>query len=205
MNTLSTATKLTLYALLLAAAGCANTPPSQFYMLEPISQAYEPPPADAARLSIGVGPAQIPEYLDRPQLVTRSATNTLELDEFHRWGGSLSSDLLRVVAQNLSVLTGSDSVFVYPWEEPIDPRYRVHLSILGLDGSLGGDVVLDAQWVVASRDRRQNLASGRSVIREPTRGISYQDFVAAQSRTLGTLSREIADEILNVSGRGGGN
>ena len=205
MKTLKTVTRLTLYALLLTAAGCANTPPSRFYMLEPISQATQPPPADAAGLSIGVGPAQIPEYLDRPQLVTRSESNTLELDEFHRWGGSLSSDLLRVVAQNLSVLTGSDSVFVYPWEEPIDPKYRIHLSILGLDGSLGGDVVLDTQWVVASRDRRENLASGRSVIREPTRGMSYQDLVAAQSRTLGTLSREIADEILSVNARGGGN
>ena len=110
-----------------------------------------------------------------------------------------------MVAQNLSVLTGSDSVFVYPWEEPIDPKYRVHLSILGLDGSLGGDVVLDTQWVIASRDRRENLGSGRSVIREPTRGMDYQDLVAAQSRALSTLSREIADEIIGVSTRSGAN
>ena len=186
--------------VLLAGAGCTTTPPSEFYMLTPVSQVNDPAPANSAGLTIGVGPAQIPEYLDRPQLVTRSTSNKLELDEFHRWGGALSGNLLRVVAQNLAVLTGSDDVVVYPWEEPVDPEFRVHISVLSLDGSLGGEVELDAQWVIASRDRRKSLATGRSVIRETTRGTSYSEFVAAQSRALAVLSREIADEILRLNG-----
>lgn len=191
----------TIVALLIA-AGCASTPESEFYMLSPVSQAPIDSSAANTALSIGVGPVQIPEYLDRPQLVTQSTSNRLELDEFHRWGGSLSSNLLRVVAQNLSALTGSDNVVVYPWEDPVDPKYQVHLSILSLDGSLGGDVGLDVQWVISSPDRRETLASGRSRITEVTRGIDYDAFVAAQSRAVGELSKEISGEILRLS-RGG--
>jgi uncharacterized lipoprotein YmbA len=126
----------------------------------------------------------------------------LQVDEFHRWGGSLNSNLLRVVAQNLSALTGSDDVVVYPWEDPVDPKYLVQLSVLDFGGRLGGDVVLDVQWLVSSRDRRETLASGRSQITEVARGAEYDAFVAAQSRTLGKLSEEIGGEILRLS-RGG--
>lgn len=189
-------------AALLLAIGCASTPESEFYMLSPVSLAAGNSPAESAALSIGVGPVQIPDYLDRPQLVTQTSSNRLQVDEFHRWGGSLNSNLLRAVAQNLSALTGSDNVVIYPWEDPVDPKYLVQLSVLGFDGSLGGDVVLDVQWLVSSRDRRKTLASGRSQITEVARGADYDAFVAAQSRALGALSEEIGGEILRLS-RGG--
>jgi uncharacterized lipoprotein YmbA len=187
---------------LLLAIGCTTTPESEFYMLSPVSQAPNIAFAGNADLSIGVGPVQIPDYLDRPQLVTQTSSNRLQVDEFHRWGGSLNSNLLRVVAQNLSALTGTDNVVVYPWEDPVDPKYLVQLSVLDFGGSLGGDVVLDVQWLVSSNDRRKTLASGRSQITEVARGPDYVALVAAQSRALGKLSEEIGGEILRLS-RGG--
>ncbi len=39
-----------------------------------------------------------------------------------------------------------------------------------------------------------------ALIREVTRGTGYDEFVAAQSRALAVLSREIADEILRLRG-----
>jgi hypothetical protein len=200
---ISTHTGITVHlVVLLLTAGCAATPPSSFYVLTPVSQTTESPPPNSEKLTIGVGPVQVPEYLDRPQLVTRSTSNQLELSEFDRWGGALNTNLLRVVAQNLSALTGSDNVVVYPWEDPVEPEFRIHLSIFSFDGTLGGEVKLDVQWVIASKDRRKNLASGHSVIHQITRGISYDEFVAAQSRALAVLSRELADEILRLSGGG---
>ena len=38
---------------------------------------------------IGVGPVKFPEYLDRPQMVTKNKEGILKFDEFNRWGESL--------------------------------------------------------------------------------------------------------------------
>src|SRR5215475_4363631 len=62
---------LTLGLLLLVLAGCANTPPTQFYILPTLASADS---AAANRdLTIGVGPVTLPPYLDRPQIVTNAS------------------------------------------------------------------------------------------------------------------------------------
>jgi uncharacterized lipoprotein YmbA len=152
-----------------------------------------PPPGEA--FSLGVGPVKIPEYLNRAQIVTRAGPNRLDVNEFNRWGGSFATNLSSVVAQNLSVILGTDDVFVFPADDSIDPRYRVILSILQFDGTLGDSVVLDARWTITGPKRRKQLDTGRSLVHQATDGGGYEAYVAAQSRALETLSREIAAKI----------
>lgn len=184
--------------LILCTAGCANSPPSDFFILTPVAGGA----ASAAAapgiepLSLGVGPVKIPEYLNRAQIVTRPGPNRLDVNEFNRWGGSLAPNISSVIAQNLAVLLGTDEVFVFPGDDPANPRYRVILSIRRFDGTLGENVVLDARWFITGPRRREQLGTGRSVIREATNGSGYEDYVAAQSRALETLSRKIAAEVI---------
>jgi uncharacterized lipoprotein YmbA len=189
----------TLAAVLLvgAAGGCASSPPSDFYVLTPMEGANTPSTASTpgAPLSLGVGPVKIPEYLNRAQIVTRVGPNRLGVNEFNRWGGSFSPNLSRVVAQNLSVMLGTDDVFVFPADNAIEPRYRVILSITRFDGALGENVVLDSKWIITGPNRRTQLGTGRTVVNEATGGKDYEDYVAAQSRALESLSREIAAKI----------
>lgn len=186
------------YALLIVAlGGCASSPPSDFFILTPMAGAYTPSAASrpAEPLSVGVGPVKIPDYLNRAQIVTRAGPNRLDVHEFNRWGGSFTPNLSRVVAQNLSVILGTDDVFVFPSDDAIDPRYNVILSFNRLDGALGESVILDSRWVITGPKRRTQLATGRTVAREASSGSDYQAYVAAQSRALETLSREIAARI----------
>ena len=193
-------------ALLFAStSGCASSPPSDFFILTPMAATAEKPAAKAPAesFSLGVGPVKVPEYLNRAQIVTRAGPNRLDVNEFHRWGGSFAPNISRVVAQNLSILLGSDEVFAFPSDDVTDPRYRVVISITQFDGSLGGEVVLDARWIITGSKRRAQLDAGRSLLREATRGSDYEDYVAAQSRALAALSREIAAGIrrlLDTSG-----
>ena len=187
--------------LLLSVGGCGNSPPSDFYVLTPMPQGERAAPRDEA-LVIGVGPVDIPDYLNRAQIVTRAGPNRLDVDEFNRWGGSLVSNLASVVAQNLSVLLGTDDVHVAPANEPVRPRYRVILSVTRLDGALGEDVTLDARWIVAGPRDRDQLESGRTVTREATGGADYQAYVAAQSRAIETLCRDIAADIAALEDAG---
>lgn len=184
--------------LIITASGCVSSPPSDFFILTPMAGADKRSaiPPTGVPLAVGVGPVKIPEYLNRAQIVTRAGPNRLDVNEFNRWGGSFAPNLSRVLAQNLSVILGTDDVFVFPADNAIEPRYRVILSITQLDGALGESVVLDSRWIITGPKRRKQLGTGRSVVREATNGSDYEAYVAAQSRALETLSREIAAKIM---------
>jgi uncharacterized lipoprotein YmbA len=208
MHTTRIAASMGLMTALFLAAGCATTPPSEFYTLSPMPDASSASiPGDASALSLGVGPVLLPDYLDAPQLVTRPTPNRLEMAEFHRWGGSLAGSVAPVLTQNLSLLLGTEDVVIYPWDDPVDPDYRVRLEMLRFDGTLGGTVELDTRWEVvgrhpADRYRLKLLGAGRAVLSEPVGGDTYEDLVAAQSRALGSLSRELASRVREAANPG---
>ena len=115
---------------ILLLAGCGGGSSSvNFYTLNPLSgiQAGANTPATDQMLSIDVGPVGIPEILDRPQIVTRSGPNKLNVDEFHRWAGRMNESLAGVLAQNISLLLATDQVAVYPWPTDFKPRYKIEL------------------------------------------------------------------------------
>lgn len=180
--------------LVVLAGGCANSPPSDFYVLTPMTGAATES-TRRGRVSLGVGPVKVPEYLNRAQIVTRAGPNRLDVNEFNRWGGSLGTNIAGVVAQNLSRLLGTDEVFVFPADDPANPRYRIIVSITQFDGTLGENVILDARWIITGSRRREQLASGRTFLQETTTGSGYDSYVAAQSRALESMSREIAAEL----------
>jgi len=72
-------------------AGCASSQPSRFYQLNPMPNQTTPVSHLSAshNIVLAIGPLRIPDYLDRPQIVTRSGKNELKLSEFGLWAGSL--------------------------------------------------------------------------------------------------------------------
>jgi uncharacterized lipoprotein YmbA len=150
-------------------------------------------------LAIGVGPIKLPEHLDRPQIVSRTSSNQLELAEFHRWAGSLKDDFSRVLAENLSILLATDRVSVYPWRKSVPIEYQVAVDVARFDAELGGNAWLIARWTVFGGRDKKVLFMERSRISETSDDHGYDAMVAAQSRALARLSREIADAIKNIS------
>ena len=55
--------------------GCASTPPSRFYVLSPIQGDDREAEADETCTAISVGPIELPDYVDRSQIVTRISPN----------------------------------------------------------------------------------------------------------------------------------
>ncbi|MEW5773069.1 MAG: PqiC family protein [Thermodesulfobacteriota bacterium] len=183
---------LTVLLALTALPACRGPMPDmRFYTLTPQAR----PTAAAAPAAVGVGPLVIPLALDRPQIVTRTAENQLSMAEFHRWGGSLSGDVLAAVTQDLSALLGSDRVVAHPWTRFIEPEFRVPLEIHRFDGTLGGDVTLVATWAVQRNGEPAPRVVRKSSFTEPAAGTDYAGLVAAHSRALAALSQEIAAEL----------
>jgi uncharacterized lipoprotein YmbA len=164
-----------------------------------ISEAETKPGAAGHGVAIGVGPIKLPEHLDRPQIVTRTSRNALELAEFDRWAGSLQDDFSRVLAENLSILLSTDRISVYPWRKSVPIEYRVVVDVTLFDGRLGESASLIARWTVFRGHDKKVLFMQTSRISEPAGAQGYGAMVAAQSRALGHLSREIAKAIKTIS------
>ena len=182
-------------------AGCSSSQRVEFYTLNPLAdvQAKANSPATDQKLTIGVGPVEIPEILDRPQIVTRSGPNKLNVDEFHRWASRIDESFAQVLAQNISLLLATDQVTVYPWKADFKPRYRIALKISYFEGQWGKDVLLEAIWSVTGWQSQQTNSMRKSVINEPlSPEPDYAALVAAHSRAIARLSREIVKEIKNL-------
>jgi hypothetical protein len=192
---------LALFVVILA--GCASSPSSKFYQLTPV-QSKTSVTRDASpdqNLTIAVGPVRISDYLDRPQIVTRSGKNELKLSEFDRWAGSLDSDVTRVLVEDISSLLPADRFSVVLWtpylESQVPASYRVEVLVDRFEGTLGDSVLLQAQWGVFAKDKSL-LLKKEVQIREQINGSSYEALVAAMSSALERLSRDISGGIMSV-------
>jgi len=150
-------------------------------------------------LTIGVGPLDLPQYVNRPQIITRTSANELEVAPFARWGEPLEENCSRVLAENLTVLLSTDRVIVYPWKRTTPIGYQVVVEVTRFDGALGGDVSMRARWTLLGDDGEKVLLTEYSSLNARTDASTYEALVAAQSQMLADLSREIAEEIKALS------
>jgi len=187
--------------LLILLAGCASTEPSRFYTLTPMpgSDAKILSQAESQDVSIGVGPVRMPDYLDRQPIVTTSRQHKVKLAEFDRWAGSLKDDFSRVLSENLSILLSTNRVCLFPWRGSMAIDYQVEVEVIQFDGELGGNVSLIARWTVIGGKDNKVLIMKKTSFTEPAGSSGYEAMVAAQSRALMHLSRDIAVAVKSVS------
>lgn len=177
----------------LVAAGClGGGPKTQFYTLGAIAPEETGPVATRPELGLAVGPIEFPRYLERPEIVTRDGAHGLALSNANRWAGSLRTDVLRVVADDLGQLLGTPRVVVFPNEPTFRLDYRVLLDIREFEGVPGESVALRARWTIVSPGDGKALAVEEFHVAEPTASASFEDLVAAQRAALGRMTRAVA-------------
>lgn len=184
--------------LALIISGCiAKTPEALYYTLNASEDATIIKTTSLApALAIGIGPVKFPSELDRPSIVTRSGKSRLVIDEFHRWGGSLEKNFLRVLADNLSHLLETNQVMIRPWEHYFKPDVRIALDIHQFDGRLGESASLKVTWMIYKTGEEKSIVVHQSTLKEPIAKDGYDALVAAQNRLLASLSKEIANVLM---------
>jgi len=186
---------------LLLGWGCASTPASRFYTLSPLSgpvKAKADQPLSQGP-TIGLGPIRFPDYLDRPGIVTRSSGNTIEIAGFDLWAGSFKDDFMRVLGENLSILLETDKMLFYPYIGVVPTDFRIGMNLNRFEGAPGDRVVLEATWIVLEGPDKKEGVVQKSQITEPVSGSDYQALVAAQSRAVEKLGREMAKAVQTLS------
>jgi uncharacterized protein len=182
--------------LIMMIAGCANSPPTRFYMLSSTPDIREMTgKTDNGCPTIGVGPIEIPQYLARAQIATSASENEINYAEFDQWAQPLPGNFSHVIAENLSRLACTRAVYQFPWTWPEYPDYRVRVDVLFMAGNPGGKAFLDAWWTVSETKEKKVIVSTRSQYSESIQGQDYGALVQAYSKILASLSRDIAKAI----------
>src|SRR5208283_2976977 len=100
------------------ACGCSLTStrpdPTKYFVLTALPPAGGAP-VSAHPLVIGLGPVNMPGYLDHSELVTRAGPNQVDLSSIDRWAGPLDQNFKGVLARNLAQLIGTDQLVQFPW------------------------------------------------------------------------------------------
>jgi uncharacterized lipoprotein YmbA len=191
-----------LIAILWMLQGCAimgtgTQQPTQSYVLNSLySEDIETQPvANLSRIGILVGPVRMALYLDRTDIVIRDSQNQIRLADFSQWAGPLQENFSRVLAENLSVLLATHNVGIFPGTRAMSFDYNVTVNVTRFDGIPGERADLRARWAILDKSRKNMLLKKHSVLTQPTKDDSLEALIAAESRALADLSREIAKAI----------
>lgn len=181
-------------AMVVVFSGCmGTTPQSRFYTLTPLPEKMDSGVGMTdGVLSVGIGPIRLADYLKQSHLVTRAGDNQLKAADFDRWAGTFEDNFVQVMVENMSALLGTDRIFVYPFQSVTPVDYQIVLNVVRFDGELGKSASLVARWSILRGADKTPLVIKRSSIDEPADGSDYAALVAAQSRAVARLCREMA-------------
>lgn len=163
---------------------------SKFYVLSPISR---PAPLNAKEnnIIIKVSPVVMPDYLDRPQIVTRINENEVEFNEFNRWAEPLKDNFYRVLIENLSTLLKPENIVGAVYSSGVLPTLTVNVEVVRFDGAPGKDVILIAKWQLLDGKNKKLIVAKRSYFKKHVGASTYKALVASLSEAVADLSYEI--------------
>ncbi len=171
-----------LVGLALLVAGCGvTTPPARFYVLDGATATVSPA---QGVLVVGVGPVELPAYLDRPQIVSRASANELEISELHRWAEPLIAHVTSTLAENIQARRHDLRVLPFPWPLGTAVDRQLFLRVVRAEAGPEDEVTIVCAWELRERDSARVLHSGRATVSEAIDGRGAEAEVAALSRAL---------------------
>ena len=198
MNTRTSIIRLPIVGLLLAllVAGCAGSPPVNLYTLSavglPSTDIRVPPSTPAV---VAVGPVILPDYIDRPQIVTRKSAYQLELAAYDHWAAPLYDMLPRVLVEDLALRLPSDRVVAFPQIGDASFDYRVAIDVSRFDVDATGAATLAARWQLYARSAPRALLVADDTLQRQIEGRGYDAYAASLSAVLADLGDRIAREV----------
>lgn len=179
----------------LALLGCVSLAPrpdrTRYYVLEAEASASDSP--RPAMPVLGVGPVRLPPYLDRPGIVTHAGPGRLEVASADRWAAPLDVLFTRVLVEDLRAAVPAREVVGWPWPPGASPEWSISVDVLRFEGEPDGTAVLEARWIV--RRSGEVAHEGVTHARERAASPDVAATVAALSKAIGALARDVADAV----------
>lgn len=180
--------------LLVLLVACATSSPNVTYYTTHAAVDMQQVVMESNELSIAIGPAEFPNYLQRNQIVTRKK-NRLHVEEFHRWGASFERTVLSTLGENIRSLINTPRIVIYPAIPRFDIDYRIVMDFLHFEGALGGDVALNVRWMVLDTSGKNALHIKQTTLSQSTANRSYDALIDAYNLLLTELAIEMATAV----------
>ncbi len=182
--------------LLVCVAGCSSPDPT-YYTLDPVPGTALPGPA----VSVEVRRPGLAGYLDRSDIVLKSASYKLAVNSQLRWAEPLGDMIGRVLSEDLSQRLPGSSVFSESGAISAEPGVRVEVDVLRFDADASGAVMLQAEVAVERGTTHEPLATRHVALSAQPGGPGATELAASLSGLLGGLADQVAGDIRNARGR----
>jgi uncharacterized lipoprotein YmbA len=183
--------------LLVLLVACGSSPKTEFYVLNADEGSVMQAANASTGPSIGVWQVDIPDLLDRSEIVTRDNRFKVTMADFSWWAGNLRENMTLLIVTQLSQFLQSNRVVVSPWPSYRKIDYQVIVRVVRFDGELGGEVVLRGLWNLLDGAGENELRREAFEFKVNTADLTYQEMVAAMSGLTVQLTEQLADGIID--------
>ena len=174
---------------------CAHTPKPHYYVLsgprEVTNNALRSGPP------IGLGPVTLPDYLDRPQIVSRASDSRLALSNEHRWAEPLTASFSRALLAGLENALPTQHIVLHPWRSTLEIARQVQIEVTRFERDAHGAFRLSARWSVSTTDNRTDTGIRQLDIEIPVaaKGDDYDALLAAANSAVAALATTLATQL----------
>ena len=184
----------TLVLLSVFLLGCQSSPQKSYYLLTPLVPAAETQ-AETINELIGLGPIELAEYLQRPNMVRMGSDNKLKLNSNDFWGEALDKGIVRVMSLNLTRLNPARMIQPFPWRSDRIPAhsFRVYIHELVLSK---GEARINATWELIN-NANKNTVERQHFIRVMKTDMHGQAMAHAYSQLLADMSEDMHTALLS--------
>ncbi len=176
----------------LTLASCGHAPETHFYTLAPVGPDTMAPPVNAHVIPVTLGQVNLPQILNRDQLIRRPSPDRVTILPFDRWAAPLDDDLSATLTVDLQQRLPPNSL-IRSDGSPYDTSVGIiDLYIDRFDTDAAGHVTFDVAWTVTNGNPQKTLLRRTEHIEQDAADGSSAAMVAAMSRSVAQLATQIA-------------
>jgi len=184
-------------ALCAGVSGCnvipaAQTDPTKFYVLSaPTGGAISTlPRSDNRSVRLGLRNLDVATYLKDPQIVVRTGSNEVQLQDYARWAEPLQAGITRLLREQLASTPGVTRVDVQPFPLDQDLDFVVAVSVLHCEGAAGGAEGKGARFEASIR-----ISTGGTTPQVVARKVYVAPDAAWDGRNFDALARLLSADV----------
>lgn len=194
--------------ILLLVSGCigiggGDVEPTLYYTLEPVESSSDIEPIETGGLVVGLERVEVPDHLDRKEIVVRTRPNELRYTANHLWAERLGTSLPRILTQDMvRQINGPVRVYSLPWPDEVVPDLTVLLEIHAFEAQQSPDsmVLLDISWSIRSLPDGDVLKQGNHRGKDLNwDGGNYAHLAETLSDELAWVARLIGSDIAVIN------
>lgn len=182
-------------AVLSLMAGCTSAPAVKYYSLQPQTQSATV--MGNAPFGVQISSPQIPESVDRPQLMVRNPAEPQVMYALNaaRWAGSLSDEIGQSLSFYLAARLGALNVQNLPVVSGVLPVWAVQVNVQQFDLMPSNSATLDVVWTLKPPSGTRASWICQTRVSVPVMQKDAASVVNGQQQAIRLLANEMAQKI----------